>query len=74
MRNDPMPWQLTVGQLREALRDAPDEAVVALRVPASWSGPSAVVETLHNLRIEYRGGAVVTFVPHDATPTTAAGG
>jgi hypothetical protein len=35
--NEPMPLQLTVGQLRQALQIAPDEAIVGSQVPARLS-------------------------------------
>jgi hypothetical protein len=68
MANEPMPWQMTVGQLRQVLRDVPDEAVVALRVPASGlDGGGEVGSVFYNLRVEYGGGVVVQFVPLAAT-------
>jgi hypothetical protein len=36
MVNDPLPHQLTVGKLKEHLREVPDGTVVALEVPPTF--------------------------------------
>lgn len=68
MVNESMPWQLTVGNLREVLATVPDEAVVALRVPPSGlaAGPGT---TIYNLRVEYGGGVIVQLVPIGSPPS-----
>jgi hypothetical protein len=58
--NAPMPWQLTVGELRRALADCPDEAAVGLRVPpGTLSDP--LIATFLNLRIRAVAPHLVTF-------------
>ena len=62
MVNEPMPWQLTVGQLRQALREVPDEGVVCLVVRPPGIGDKEFT-VFYNLRVEYAGGGIVKFVP-----------
>lgn len=62
MANEPMSWQLTVGQLREVLREVPDEVVVGLQVPAPGIG-HPLLTVFYDLRVEYGGGAIVRLVP-----------
>jgi len=60
MVNDPMPWQPTVRQLRQALDGVPDDAVVGVSVPAGKVGyPHTTLTTLYGrLAFEYRDGPV----------------
>jgi hypothetical protein len=68
MANEPMPWQLTVGQLRGILRDVPDGVVVGLQVPAPGIGhPELTI--FCNLRVEYAGGMLVRLIPIADVPT-----
>ena len=60
--NDPMPWQLTVGELRAALEDVPDQVVVGLSVPPGTLGHPELM-TVHMVRPrEYSGGRAFTLV------------
>lgn len=52
MVNDPLPFQLTVAQLREALVDAQDGAVVSLRLKAGFSAHPSV-DRVYNLRVAH---------------------
>jgi hypothetical protein len=58
MVNEPLPHQLTVGQLKELLRDVHDGAVVGVRLPppiADWPYPRLVsVSGVHS----YSGGPI----------------
>jgi len=65
--NEPMPLQLTVGKLRQALQIAPDEAIVGLRVPASGIGHQELT-TYYNLRVDYSGGMILRFTPWSTSP------
>jgi hypothetical protein len=67
--NEPLPWQLTVAQLREVLATAPDEAIVALRVPAPGLG-HADLDVFCNLKVERSAGMIVLLAPElrDAEP------
>jgi len=68
MVNEPMPWQMTVGQLRALIRDVPGDVVVALRVPAPGIGDQTF-DVFYNLEVEYKGGPVFRFVPCEASPS-----
>ena len=62
MVNEPRPWQMTVEQLRELLKDVPGDVVVGLRVtPPGLGAPDVTV--IWNLKAEYRGGPVFLFAP-----------
>ena len=63
--NDPMPWQLTIGALRQSIGQVPDEVVVCLALPPS--APRSDEFTLFlNLETTYAKGAVFQFRPSDA--------
>lgn len=49
--NEPLPGQLTVGRLRELLKDVHEQAVVGLRVRASIKFPPQLPYVLVNLRV-----------------------
>lgn len=65
MVNEPMPWQLTVGQLRRALAEVPDELVMAPGI----GHPDLAV--FYNLRVEYGGGVIVRLHPVSTSPVDA---
>ena len=52
MVNDPMPYQLTVGQLKTMLHEVPDETVVAIVVPPSFRVDSRLT-LLYNVEVSY---------------------
>lgn len=62
--NEPRPGQMTVRDLRHVLERIPDEAVVALAVPAGGIG-DAQFATFVNVRVDYGGGLIVKIVPFD---------
>ena len=68
MANEPMPWQLTVGQLRDVLLDIPDGVVVALQVPPPGIG-HAEATIFCNLQVEYAGGMLVRLIPMAEIPS-----
>jgi hypothetical protein len=68
MVNDPMPWQLTVGDLRKLLQNVPDGVVVGLRVPAGGIGDPEL-QLFCNLRASYSGGPVFRFEPVTEAPS-----
>ena len=49
--NAPRPWQLTVGKLREALKDAHDNSVVALSLQGGFTAPSIMKNCIYNLEV-----------------------
>lgn len=60
--NEPLPHQLTVGRLRELLREIPESTVVGIAVPPSLCFDPRL--TLYfNVRISYCGGPVLKLVP-----------
>lgn len=65
MTNDPLPHQLTVGQLKELLRDVPDATIVGLAVPPSLHVDSRLT-ILYNLRVGEIGGPVLKLIPVEA--------
>ena len=58
MANEPLPNQLTVGQLKRIIEDVPDKTVVALTLPAGFLCPPEL-RTFYNVNARYDGGAVV---------------
>ena len=70
MTKEPMPWQLTAGQLRQALRDVPDEVVVILQVPPPGVGHRQFI-IFCNLSIEHGGGMIFRLVPESAVTAQA---
>ena len=72
MRNDPMPWQLTVGELRRALEAASQDAVVALKVPKGGIGHPDL-EVILNLSVHRASDPIVLLVPNDKSSTQASG-
>lgn len=65
-RNDPMQYQLTVGELRRILGDAADDVVVGLALPPST--PRADDFTLLlNAKATYTGGPMVRLQPTSAS-------
>ncbi len=58
MVNDPMPWQMTVAELRSILENANSGAVVSLKVPAGGIGHPEL-ETYLNVTVVDRGPIVV---------------
>jgi len=57
MVNDPMPWQMTVAELRSVLEKADPNAVVCLEVPAGGVGNSELA-TMLNVKVVDRGPVV----------------
>src|SRR5262245_11295930 len=62
MRNDPLPWQLTVGQLRSAIARVPDEVVVGFALPPSTPRSDELTVFL-NVQVAYAGGPVLQLKP-----------
>jgi hypothetical protein len=60
MVNDPLPGQLTVGQLRQSLEEIPDGVVVGLLVPPGDS----LLTVCYNLRVQYQSGVALLLVPN----------
>jgi hypothetical protein len=60
--NEPMPYQLTVGRLREILRDAPDEAVIGLKLPPGFHGHDQL-SIYVNVEASYSSGPIVLLRP-----------
>lgn len=62
MTNEPLAFQLTVRELRDALAQADENAIVAFALPAGFpSNPD--FETLINVRLDRVRGPVVRLVP-----------
>jgi hypothetical protein len=67
MVNEPLPHQLTAGQLRESLRDVPDATVVVLVVrPSLHVEPRLTL--LYNVHVSYSGGPVLRLFLVEADP------
>lgn len=57
-RNDPMPWQTTVGDIRKALAGAPDDIPVCLLAPEGGVAEGTIV----NIFVApYENGPIVKF-------------
>jgi hypothetical protein len=65
--NEPLPHNLTVGRLRELLREVPDEVVVGLAVPSSLRMEPGLTQ-LYNVRASYSGGPVLKLLPVEVMP------
>lgn len=67
-----MPWQLTVGELRRVISDAPDEVVVGLALPPGTPS-DARFTVLLNVKVSYPGGPIVRLSPRvEPLPSAAA--
>jgi ADP-ribose pyrophosphatase YjhB (NUDIX family) len=53
MANQAMPWQLTAGELRAALKGVSDEAVVILQLPRGFRSHTELT-TLYNLEVTHQ--------------------
>ncbi len=60
MVNEPLPHQLTVGELRQIIADAPDTTIIAFAVPAS-KHDNHTISTICNLTAVYTGGPILMF-------------
>jgi hypothetical protein len=56
--SEPPPYMLTVGRLKEMLRDVPDQTVVVLVVPPTFPVDPRFTRVL-NVRASYPGGPAV---------------
>jgi hypothetical protein len=72
MANEPMPWQLTVAELRRALEAASQDAVVVLKVPKGGIGHPDL-DVLLNLAVHRSGDPIVLLVPRDRPAAQNAG-
>ena len=60
--NDPLPTQLTVGELRKLIENAPDSTVIALQLPPSAHGEHQLT-LFCNLTAKYDSGPIVLLAP-----------
>ena len=62
MVNEPMPWQLTVAELRRVLEAADPNAVIGLEVPKGGIG-NGELATIWNLVVQRSSGPIVILSP-----------
>ncbi len=68
MVNEPTPFQLTVHQLKKALEQADENAVVTLKVPPGGIGHPKL-SVFKNLKVNYSGGPVFKLEPFEGEAT-----
>lgn len=62
MVNEPLPHQLTVGQLRQSLEGVPDATVIALELPAGYQAHPEMASFV-NLGVLRVSGPIVVLSP-----------
>jgi hypothetical protein len=65
LRNDPLPWQLTVAQLRSTIAQVPDDVVVSFALPPSTPRQDQLT-IFSNVQVVYTGGPVLQLRPSNS--------